>query len=782
LLLPAGASSWSEERIRMVLHHELAHVRRYDWLVQMSAEIVRAVYWFNPLWWIACEALVQESEQACDDVALNCGIAAPDYAQQLLALTVALEHPAPALSATTSMARPSTLKRRFAALLNPLENRRGMTRVSVLFVVIAVLAFTGPLASLRLVAETSLRLPQPFVPAVPVLQSLAPALAALVPGQQQPPMPMPPPGANLPPGATAPAPALAGTGSIEGTVLKFGSTEPIAGATISLQRLSGAGGMPTLIQSGPDGRFAYSNLAAGTFRLVALRAEGFVVAEYGQTTFNGRGRPVPLADGQKLTNVTLPMMPTGSISGRILDRDGEPLGRAQVQALQATYREGRRILKIIQSVQTNDIGEYRLFWLPPGPYYISARPEDPRRRNVPLYVNYPGTGGVFEQAASPVLAHRVLENGSVSEESFVLVYYPGTVDVTTAARMDLRPGDSLGGINFSVGSGQVQSRHVRGRAMDANGQPLTGNAMAIPRTPHPNATIPSATLGAGGRFDIGGVSPGAYYIVAGNPLGITPIEVGGTDIDNIVVTSKPGIELSGRIVIEGKPAIETDPDVARLQTGCPGGGATPRCLPIRFNMVAEPALIGFPPEPPPGGPGMPQPGGGLPSGSVLADGTFTLRNLTVRDHRLALTGLPPDWYVKSARLGTIDPMSTLVSFTADPGERLEVVIGINGGRLEGKVVNAVGQPVASATVVLVPETRDRGRRDLYRSAVTDDAGVFRFQSIAPGDYKVFAWEEIEVSSWLDPEVVRPHESRGKPVHVDNGARETVETVVIPALR
>ncbi|HET9218289.1 MAG TPA: M56 family metallopeptidase [Terriglobia bacterium] len=777
LLVPDGASSWPAERIRIVLHHELAHVRRYDWLVQMFAEALRAFYWFNPLCWVACEKLVQESEQACDDIALSCGIAGTDYAQQLLALTIALKHPKTTLSAAISMARPSTLERRFNALLNPGENRRSVSATSLAVTMAAALTVAGSIASLRLVAEPLLMtLPQPAAPMVPeALHALTSALMTFmpqVPLQSQVPA--------VPANASAPA----GAGSIEGTVVKSGTTEQIPGATVSLQRIPGPGAAvtpPTLIQSGTDGKFAFSNLAPGSYRLVALRADGFVVAEHGQQTFNGRGRPVPLLDGQRLTNVSLAMMPTGSIFGRVFDRDGDPLGRAQVQALQATYREGRRILKIIQSVQTNDVGEYRLFWLPPGPYYITARPEDPRRRNVPLYVAYPGTGGVFEQAAPPVLTHRVLENGTVSEESFVLVYYPGTTEFPSAAPIDLRPGDSLGGINFSVGAGQVQTRHVRGRAIDANGQPLTGNVLAVSRTPHPNATIPSATLGGDGRFDIGGVVPGSYYILAGNPPAIVPIEVGGLDLENVAVVSRPGVELNGRIVIEGKPAIDTDPDVARLQANCPGA-ATVRCLPIRLNLVAEPALLGFPQEVPAGMPGMAQPGGGIPNGVVLADGMFTFRNLSVREHRLAFTGLPPDWYVRSARLGSLDVISSLVSFPAATTDRLEVVIGTSGGRIEGRVVNATGQPVASATAVLVPEAPNRSRRDFYRSAVTDDAGVFRFQGIAPGDYKVFAWEEIEVSSWLDPAIVRPHESRGKAVRIQAGTRENVEAVVIPAER
>jgi beta-lactamase regulating signal transducer with metallopeptidase domain len=765
LLLPAGASSWPEERIQVVLHHELAHVQRHDWLIQMSAEILRAVYWFNPLCWIACESLVQESEQACDDIALSSGIAGPDYAQQLLALTVALQHPAPALSAAMSMARPSTLERRFVALLNPRENRTRITRGSMVLTLAVVLAVTGPIASLQLDAESGLMtLPQPSIgiPAIEPLQTLSTALAALLP-QQVPPAPV----------------AAAGAGSIEGTVVKFGTSEPIAGADVSLQMLPGP---PTLIQTGADGKFIFRNLPAGNYRLVALRAEGFVVAEHGQQSPNGRGRPVPVAEGQTVGNIRLAMMPTGSISGRILDRDGEPLGRAQVQALQATYRQGRKILKIVQSVQTNDIGEYRLFWLPPGSYYVSARPEDTRRRAVPLFVSLPGTGGVFEQAAPPVITHRVQDN-EVSEEAFVLVYFPGTIDFSTASRVDVHAGDALGGVNFSVGSGQIRSRHVRGRVVDGNGQPLTsGNVLAISRTLHPNATIPSAALDDNGRFDIAGVVPGSYYLVAGNPPSLQLLNVAGSDVENIVFTTKGGVELNGRVVIEGKPSLETDPDMVKLQRDC--GDRRTLCLPVRVNFTGEPALVGFPQENPmPGMPGVDMfVAAVIPNGAVLANGTFTLRNLLARDYQLTFTGLPPDWYVKSARLGTTDAIANLISFATQPAEQLEVVLGTNGGRMEGRVVNAAGQAVASASVALIPEPSQRARRDLYRNAVTDETGSFRFQAIAPGEYKVFAWEEIDLSSWQDPEVIRPFENRGKAVRIAEGGRETVEAVVIPAQR
>ena len=144
VMLPSDVSNWPEDRIRIVLAHELAHVRRGDWLVQMAAEVVRSLYWFNPLVWVACRRLRLESEQACDDAVLKTGVEGSTYATELVDLAKAFKSQQEMFLPAAAIARSSSLERRVRAMLNVRLNREPITRrasvaAAALFVAVAVL-------------------------------------------------------------------------------------------------------------------------------------------------------------------------------------------------------------------------------------------------------------------------------------------------------------------------------------------------------------------------------------------------------------------------------------------------------------------------------------------------------------------------------------------------------------------------------------------------------------------------------------------------------------------
>ena len=146
ILLPEGAETWTEDRVHAVLHHELAHILRGDWVVALAASVLRAVYWFNPLLWIACRRLRHEAERACDDLVLASGISAPDYATHLLDVareSALRRHP---WSPAIAIAHHSMLERRVRAMLNTRLNHQPLTaamRATTLVAIAAVAASVG---------------------------------------------------------------------------------------------------------------------------------------------------------------------------------------------------------------------------------------------------------------------------------------------------------------------------------------------------------------------------------------------------------------------------------------------------------------------------------------------------------------------------------------------------------------------------------------------------------------------------------------------------------------
>jgi protocatechuate 3,4-dioxygenase beta subunit len=465
------------------------------------------------------------------------------------------------------------------------------------------------------------------------------------------------------------------------------------------------------------------------------------------------------------------MAPVGTITGRVFDENARPVGHAAVLALSPAYRDDQQVQNIMQIVHTDDRGEYRLFSLVPGKYYVAVRPEDPNRRSAVLNVVPPGRRGPYEQATTPVVTKRILPTGETLEETYRFVYYGGSTDFARAVPLNVTPGSNLGAIDIPISAGKMKSLHIRGRVIDGvTGNPAAGaNVRLIPRTFSSFMIIPQITTDANGRFDLNGVVPGSYqlYFLGAQTPGVRPapgvpppppppplmtmtaVEVGNEDIENINVTINLGSTVAARATIEGRQ--DGDPDVAKL----------------RVNMDAVPSGVALV---------------GSVGGQVAANGTVTIPNVWPADYRLTVQGIPPNTYVKSIRLGQLDLLADVFRIPTQVSGQVEIVIGADAATIEGKVVNDRQETSANVKVALVPDGPSRRRGDLYKSTVTDGSGGFRITGVAPGDYKIFAWEEADDGAWRSPEFLRQDESRGKSVRVSALRTENASVVVIPARR
>ncbi len=149
ILLPSDALNWTEERRRAVLQHELAHVRRHDNVAQLLARFTLVLYWWHPLVWAAWGEFLKERERAADDMVLNLGSNAADYAAHLLDIARSMNAPGAAGWAAIAMARRSQLESRLSAILDSTQDRKSPQRASAVAAFLLTLAVVAPWAALQ---------------------------------------------------------------------------------------------------------------------------------------------------------------------------------------------------------------------------------------------------------------------------------------------------------------------------------------------------------------------------------------------------------------------------------------------------------------------------------------------------------------------------------------------------------------------------------------------------------------------------------------------------------
>jgi hypothetical protein len=279
----------------------------------------------------------------------------------------------------------------------------------------------------------------------------------------------------------------------------------------------------------------------------------------------------------------------------------------------------------------------------------------------------------------------------------------------------------------------------------------------VPRNISHDTSVASDQTGENGTFDISGIVPGSYFLVAtlGEEEDLTgqmPIEVGNTDLEQVTLILGPRFNVRGRVIIEGQRY--------------PGDG------PLNVSLDLNTIPFGLMP---------PARSFSAPPPNLDPNGYFTFQGVAPGHYRVfvAEAGFTQTSYLKSIRLGAADVLRDGLHVTKQPDGELEIVISNNVATVDGTVFDEKQQPVANATVALVPFGVPANRSDLFKDSTTDAAGRFHLQGIAPGDYSLLAWGDIEDGAWRDPEFINQHENRGKRIRLYEGSKENLSLTVIP---
>jgi len=139
--------------------------------------------------------------------------------------------------------------------------------------------------------------------------------------------------------------------------------------------------------------------------------------------------------------------------------------------------------------------------------------------------------------------------------------------------------------------------------------------------------------------------------------------------------------------------------------------------------------------------------------------------------------MPKGFYLKEARLDGADALGQPRVFSR--GRELQIVLSSSGGQIEGRAVDENGQPVERAAVVLIPAAA-RERADLFKREFTGKEGSFKIVGITPGDYKLFAWQNLDEYEYFDPEFLKPFEDKAPTFRVMPSSRQVFTLKALPA--
>jgi protocatechuate 3,4-dioxygenase beta subunit len=547
-------------------------------------------------------------------------------------------------------------------------------------------------------------------------------------------------------------------GTLSGTVVNYVTGEPLDKVDIETEVAGTRGGSAGSTTTDANGHFVISNLDPGQYRLKGKRNR-FLGTYYGARRAGSNGVPIVLEAGQTITDLQFKLLPFGVIAGTIRDAEGEPLARVVVTALRVKFEEGRRKVTAVDAAFTDDEGQYRITGLAPGRYYVRA---DPKPKS---------PGGMMEgNFIAPFVVITTDAGGTPSAtpsqpKILMPALYPGVQAPEAARTIDLETGARVMGTDIVLPrSGTVR---VKGHVTAPDGS--RASMVSLSRGQWMGNSLDARLMASAdehGDFVFPAVPPGLYILTA-SAAAVAEAHVSFTPNSGpgIMIMEESHANYEGRMPLE----VGTTP-VDGIQVVI-SGGATVTGIVVQAGDK-----------------------GSVPGGSVeFDDGVSDIRRSDILDGRFSLD-LPQGHYhvylnpdgvaqdgpllIRSARWDGRDIVSEGLTI-AGPGKvSLEIMAAPDGGKLEGIALDKDDKPVAGATVVLIPESGFRTRNDRYYTADTDQYGHFELDGIAPGDYKAFAWDDVEPGVWRDAEFVKSIESKGEALTLKTGARESVKVHLV----
>jgi len=506
---------------------------------------------------------------------------------------------------------------------------------------------------------------------------------------------------------------------IEGQVLRAGIPETIPIVHARVELTDGAN-KTIAVFSDSAGHFIATGVTPGRYKVTAA-AEDYVMAELGQKTVGSPGTPLVITANQKTDPLQFKLVPAANLMGTVRDYDGEPLAGALVEVLKPQYGAGTLGGRTVAGMRTDDRGEYRIYSLTPGEYFVRVTYAKPLAGG-PAFILNP--------------------NAAPARTGYLPMYFNNAADISSAGMISLKPGETVDRVDLRLAP--AATVNIRGTVTDSRtGKPAQVFLQIQGSDSRSRATAFQSPTDASGKYEFHGVPEGAYVIIAislvdERPVGLRPVDVADKDLSNVDFTLVPGVTVTGRIHLEGEKPL-------------PQWGGT------QVNLLSPVLSARSRPSP---------------------NGDFTVSNVWEGSYPLAVLGLPAGYYVKTARFGAVDATKEPITVGSNVRDVIDIVIADDTGGIKATVADAGDKPYATATVVLVPDEKHRNESAYYKTAVSDAAGSVVIKDIPPGDYTLFAWDYVDAGAWYNPDFLRQQMHNGVDLKIEQKSDREIRIRVV----
>ena len=541
------------------------------------------------------------------------------------------------------------------------------------------------------------------------------SVSSAQPPQQPPPFPTPPRDNAQ---ATQP-----GTATLRGHVVSADTGQPLRKAQVRIfspelreNRLATADG---------DGRYEFKEVKPGRYNVTASKGS-YVQLQYGQTRPFEPGKPLEVLANQTIEKVDFALPRGGIITGRVIDEFGEPLPDTMVSVQRYQNFNGqRRLVPAGRNAMTNDIGEFRLFAIPPGQFYLSA-------------------------TLRPMNGMADTDDRS----GYAPTYFPGTSNVAEAQRVTVGIGQTITDMNMALMPSRMA--RVTGTVVDSQGRPFTGAIMAFPKNEMFMMFGPPAQIKPDGSFVVNGLTAGEWVLQTTGPgassgdYASAEVTINGDDVNGIRLVGAPPLTVSGRLVVDQAAAQALRPSAVRI-------------------MVA-PAQLGIPMI-------------GMTGPVAVNDDLSFEAKARPGKMRITLAGALPGWAIRSVRFKGDDVVDS--GFELRAGENaadVEVELTNRLTDVSGVVTTPKGEAVKDYSVVVFPSDREKWTPNsrYLKTARPDQDGRYKVNGLPPGEYRVIALDYVDQNEWSDPEFLEKIRAGATAFSISEGEAKSVDLRITTA--